>query len=569
MRRGIMFAAVALLLVGAPHAAETSEKPVARNSTLVVSGAGIPTQHVDMASLGDEEAATTSEPGRQHERFSSIRGDAMSRGGDSLNHRLKTGVVLDDDLAGGGGDRRRLQDCSQTNVPSTAEGCNARSNCHIEGSYCSCSCVEFEPSGGGGGASPEVDVPVGLIVGLIAGGLSALAALLRCLPVVVLVGGGLVAGVLYLIISILDALAEGAAWLSRGCKPRPQATATLLSQDSAASGSHYKFTRLESALVACNGDTRIIKPGWNFGVMRTYQAVCEPAMSVGQHEIEFSIESRSGAVKVGVCSGARLSETKPKWDEGAGFLIELGERGSLDKGPDSSKAPGGDNYGKEEDQQGGKVFNEVEVDDGFKKKLSTMRFAVGDTIRMRIDFDSGTLAVLADGSTHVAIKSGLRGPLCWVVALQSRSDCLQIQADTDSTVELGLAGGVSPVINPVSANVNVQTPQMSPRNDSASHQVDTQPKSLSATLTDANLAQYEEALHELGCTTTEHLCDLEEEDMVGIGMKKMGEWPSNNAAVAAAAVAAAAPADAAVATTADADDVSADADVVATQNAGA
>ena len=79
--------------------------------------------------------------------------------------------------------------------------------------------------------------------------------------------------------------------------------------------------------------------------------------------------------------------------------------------------------------------------------------------------------------------------------------------------------------------------------------MDTQPKSLLATLTDANLAQYEEALHELGCTATEHLCDLEEEDMVGIGMKKMGEWPSNDAAVAAAAVAAAAPADAAAATT--------------------
>ena len=165
MRRGIMaaslpmFVAVALLLVGAPRAAETSEKPVAssRNSTLVVSGTGIPTQHVDTASLGDEEAATTSESGRQHERFSSVRGDTISRGGESLSHRrLQTVVVPEDDLAGGGGDRRRLQSCSQTNERLTPEECNAQSNCHIETTrtatrigqtveqMCSCSCVAVD-----------------------------------------------------------------------------------------------------------------------------------------------------------------------------------------------------------------------------------------------------------------------------------------------------------------------------------------------------------------------------------------------------------------------------------------
>jgi hypothetical protein len=153
-----MFVAVVLLL-GAPQAAETtSEKPVARNSTLAVSnGAGIPTQHIDMAALGDEDAATASEPDRQHERFSSVRGDTISRGGDSLSHRrLQTVVVPDDDLAGGGGDRRRLQSCSQTNEQFTPEECNAQSNCHIETtrtatrigqtveSTCSCSCVAVD-----------------------------------------------------------------------------------------------------------------------------------------------------------------------------------------------------------------------------------------------------------------------------------------------------------------------------------------------------------------------------------------------------------------------------------------
>lgn len=61
-------------------------------------------------------------------------------------------VVVGDDLAGGGG-RRRVQSCSemQGRVPDTVEGCNALSNCDIEGDKCECTCMSYEPSGGGGG----------------------------------------------------------------------------------------------------------------------------------------------------------------------------------------------------------------------------------------------------------------------------------------------------------------------------------------------------------------------------------------------------------------------------------
>ena len=52
-------------------------------------------------------------------------------------------------------------------------------------------------------------------------------------------------------------------------------------------------------------------------------------------------------------------------------------------------------------------------------------------------------------------------------------------------------------------------------------QVNAQPKSLSAALADAFLSQYEEALRELGCAFVSDLVDLEEQDMVEIGLKKI------------------------------------------------
>ena len=49
----------------------------------------------------------------------------------------------------------------------------------------------------------------------------------------------------------------------------------------------------------------------------------------------------------------------------------------------------------------------------------------------------------------------------------------------------------------------------------------TMPSSLPEALSELGLLQYEEALRELGCADTYHLCDLEEADMVEIGMKKL------------------------------------------------
>ena len=48
-----------------------------------------------------------------------------------------------------------------------------------------------------------------------------------------------------------------------------------------------------------------------------------------------------------------------------------------------------------------------------------------------------------------------------------------------------------------------------------------QPKSLSATLADGQLAQYETALRELGAAFASDLAQLEERDLVEIGMKKL------------------------------------------------
>jgi hypothetical protein len=47
------------------------------------------------------------------------------------------------------------------------------------------------------------------------------------------------------------------------------------------------------------------------------------------------------------------------------------------------------------------------------------------------------------------------------------------------------------------------------------------PKSLSATLADAHLAQYETKLRELGAAFPSDLSQLEEQDLVEIGMKKL------------------------------------------------
>lgn len=48
-----------------------------------------------------------------------------------------------------------------------------------------------------------------------------------------------------------------------------------------------------------------------------------------------------------------------------------------------------------------------------------------------------------------------------------------------------------------------------------------QPKSLSATLADAHLDQFETALRELGVAFASDLVHVEEQDLVEIGMKKM------------------------------------------------
>jgi hypothetical protein len=48
-----------------------------------------------------------------------------------------------------------------------------------------------------------------------------------------------------------------------------------------------------------------------------------------------------------------------------------------------------------------------------------------------------------------------------------------------------------------------------------------QPKSLSATLADGQLAQYETALRELGAAFASDLAHLEERDLVEIGMRKL------------------------------------------------
>ena len=44
---------------------------------------------------------------------------------------------------------------------------------------------------------------------------------------------------------------------------------------------------------------------------------------------------------------------------------------------------------------------------------------------------------------------------------------------------------------------------------------------LSAALASARLSQYEAALRELGCKVTEDLAELEEQDLMEIGMKKI------------------------------------------------
>ena len=87
-----------------------------------------------------------------------------------------------------------------------------------------------------------------------------------------------------------------------------------------------------------------------------------------------------------------------------------------------------------------------------------------------------------------------------------------------------VAGAASAQVatNPAAGSTPQPPPSAAPAATAAAViTVSEEPKSLSAALAEAHLSQYETALRELGAAFVPDLADLEAEDLVGIGMKKL------------------------------------------------